>query len=203
MVFLLILFILILIFIFSKIRVEIERFEFISNRRNHINKDYKLIFKFCILGKIPIIKIEITKKKLEKLNIKEKVKNIDFKDIQNNMNIDKKNLIALKELKIGIKKLNLKMDIGTENAVLTSMIIPIISTLIAIFISKNVKNTKEQSFIINPIYINQNLINIVLSGIVEIKMIHIINIIYILNKKEGVSKNERTSDRGTYDYSYE
>ena len=68
---------------------------------------------------------------------------------------------------------------------------------------KKVENYKNQNFTIKPIYINQNLINILIDGIFEIKMIHIINIIYILNKKEGVKKYERTSNRRSYDYSYE
>ena len=57
---------------------------------------------------------------------------------------------------------------------------------------------KKQSFQIKPIYNNQNILNIALSGIFQIKMIHIINIIYILNKKEGVKNYERTSNRRAY-----
>ena len=66
-----------------------------------------------------------------------------------------------------------------------------------------IQNYKEQNINIYPVYNYQNLLNIEFSGIFEIKMIHIINIIYILNKKEGVKKNERTSNRRSYDYSYE
>ena len=57
----------------------------------------------------------------------------------------------------------------------------------------------------NPVYQNQNLVNLSVSGIFEVKLRHIINIIYILNRKEkkGVKKYERTSNRGSYDYSYE
>ena len=67
------------------------------------------------------------------------------------------------------------------------------------------KSTKKATtnFNVTPIYNNPNLINIEFSGIFEIKMIHIINIIYILNKKEGVEKNDGTSNRRAYDYSYE
>ena len=37
----------------------------------------------------------------------------------------------------------------------------------------------------------------------SIKMIHIIDMLYRLNKKGEVKRYERTSDRRTYDYSYE
>lgn len=61
----------------------------------------------------------------------------------------------------------------------------------------------NKNYIIEPIYRNKNLINIAFSGIFELEMMHIINMISILNKKEGVKENERTSNRGAYDYSYE
>ena len=101
--------------------------------------------------------------------------------------------------------MDLKIDIGTENAALTSIIIPIISTILAILLREKIKSKEEQFFIITPIYQNQNYLNIELSGIFEIKMNHIINIIHLLlrKNKKGVKKYERTSNRRSYDYSYE
>ena len=52
-------------------------------------------------------------------------------------------------------------------------------------------------------YINKNLLNIEISSIFQIKMIHIINTICIVNKKRKGDKNERTSNRRPYDYGYE
>lgn len=203
MVFLFVILIIILLLIFSKIRIQIENFRFSSIIDRHINEDYKIIIQLCILGKIPIVQIKITRTKLEKLKIKEKMKKVDINALKNNKEFDKKILKAIKETKILINRMNLKIELGTEDAVLTSIIIPIISTLITFLLRNRIKEYKCQTFIIQPIYINQNLINIAFSGIFEIKMIHIINIIYILNKKEGEDKNERTSNRGAYDYSYE
>ena len=203
MVFLFVILIIILLLIFSKIRIQIENFRFSSIIDRHINEDYKIIIQLCILGKIPIVQIKITRTKLEKLKIKEKMKKVDINALKNNKEFDKKILKAIKETKILINRMNLKIELGTEDAVLTSIIIPIISTLITFLLRNRIKEYKCQTFIIQPIYINQNLINIAFSGIFEIKMIHIINIIYILNKKEREDKNERTSNRGAYDYSYE
>lgn len=164
-----------------------------------MNKDYKIMIKLYVLGLIPILKINITKTKLEKM------KNIDLHFLENKPSLDKEIFKAIKELNISIKNINLNVDIGTENASLTSIIVPVISTAIAILLRKKVKNFENQTFIINPIYRNQNLVNIYISGIFEIKMSHIINIIYILNKKEkkGVKEYERTSNRRSYGYSYE
>ena len=197
--------VLVVILFFSKIRIQIINFKFNSQTQRHINKDYKIVVKLYALGLIPILKIGITKEKLEKIKLKERIKNIDFKWLEDNNKFDKKILEAGKKLDISIKNLNLHVDLGTENASLTAILVPAISTVIAIILRKKVKNFENQIFMIHPIYQNQNLVNLYISGIFEIKMSHIINIIYILNKKErkGVKEHERTSHRRAYDYSYE
>lgn len=189
----------------SKIRIEIINFRFDSQLRRHINKDYKIIIKLKAFSLIPIFKINITKTKLEKIRLKERIKNIDFNVLENNYKLDKRILKAIKNLNISIKNINLYVGIGTENASLTSIIIPLISTIIAIILRKKVKKIENQSFIINPIYQNKNLIKLSVSSIFEIKMSHIIDIIYNFNKKErkGVKEDERTSHRRSYGYSYE
>ena len=188
MVFLFICLTIILILIFSKIRIQIENFRFSSVNKRHINKDYKAIIKIYILKKIPILKINITKTKLERLKIKEKITKRNFKLIEENLKLDKKVWEAMKEVHTNIKKLDLKIELGTENASLTSIIVGILSTIIAITIRDKMKNQEKQKFIVKPIYNNQNLINIEFTVIFEIKMTHIINIIYILNRKEKEEK---------------
>lgn len=196
---------LIVILIFSKIRIQIINFRFSSQTQRHINKDYKIVIKLYILGFLPILKISITKAKLKKIKLKEKIKNVDFSYLEENPSFNKEIWKAIKKLNVSIKNINLHVDIGTENASLTSIIVPAISTIVAIVLRKKLKNFENQIFMIHPIYQNQNLVNLSVSGIFEIKMCHIINIIYMLNKKErkGVKKYERTSHRRTYDYSYE
>ena len=195
---------LVILFIFSTLRIQINNFRFQSKSKRHINKDYEIIVKLCILKVIPILKVNITKTKLEKIKLKDKIKQLDLKMIQDNKQFDKKIFEAIKKLDIHIKNIDLFVDLGTENASLTSIIVPAISTVISIILHKKVKKFKDQVFIINPVYINQNLVNIYISGILEIKISHIINMIYILSKEQiGVKKNERTSNRRTYGYSYE
>lgn len=139
MVFLFILAIIFLLIIFSKIKIEIINFRFSSQTKRHINKDYEFIIKLYILSKIPILKINITKTKLERLKLKEKIQNMDLKIIQDTNKFDKKLIASIKKINIDINKFNLKIELGTENACLTSMIIPVISTIISIFLRKNVK----------------------------------------------------------------
>ena len=196
-------FIILIIFLFSKIQIKIENFKFTSETIRHINTDYKFVIKLYIFSKIPVLKISITKKFLERLKLKEKMKTFEMDFIENKLKVDKDILKAMKKLDVNIKKLNLRIDLGTENASFTSILIPILSTVISMLLRNRIKDYKSQHYIINPIFTNQNLINIELSGIFEIKMIHIIDSIYVLNKKEGVDKYERTSNRRTYDNCYE
>ncbi len=196
-------FIILIIFLFSKIQIKIENFKFTSETIRHINTDYKFVIKLYIFSKIPILKISITKKFLERLKLKEKMKTFEMDFIENKLKVDKDILKAMKKLDVNIKKLNLRIDLGTENASFTSILIPILSTVISMLLRNRIKDYKSQHYIINPIFTNQNLINIELSSIFEIKMIHIIDSIYVLNKKEGVDKYERTSNRRAYDNCYE
>ena len=79
----------------------------------------------------------------------------------------------------------------------------IFSSIISIGISILQVKEEDISYKIEPIYIDQNFIKIVISGIFQLKLIHIINMIYVFNKKGGMKKYERTSNRRSYDYSYE
>ena len=202
-IFLLVFMIFICILIFSKIRIEIINFRFTSMNKKHLNENYKIIIKLRIFNKFTIFKIILTKNKLKNLNLKQDAKIIRTKIIENKNKIDKRVFKIIKNIKIIIKRLNLSIDIGTEDASLTALLVAIISSITGVIFRKSIIDSKKQIFKIVPVYVNKNLININVSGIFEIKMIHIINIIYILNKKEGVKYNERTSNRRAYDYSYE
>ena len=191
---------LIVLIVFSTINIEIENF-------NYNTQSYKIKciinVKIKILKNIPIFKIKIADSKIRKMCQKFKYK-IDITDIEKDKEINRKVRLIIRKLKIELKEMKLRIDIGTENAVLTSFMIPILGMLISVFIKNNATDYEKQNFIIQPIYCNKNLFNILFSGIFEFKMIHIINIIYILIKKEGVKKNERTtSNRRAYGHSYE
>ena len=185
----------------AKISIEVKNLKIKSNKKRYINDDYKMIFKIIIFNKIPILKFNLNNEKL----VLERNKRINKKGSKEESFLENK--IKKELLKhfsdIQINKLNLKIKIGTENAFFTSMIIPIVSSIISIIIMKKITNVEKQKYIVEPIYLNQNILEILISGIFEIKLIHIINIIYILIKKEGVNKNERTSNRRSYDYGYE
>lgn len=208
MVFLLVFLIIILMIITVKIKIKFRDFKFNSQNENHLNKNYKIELIIYILNIIPIFKTKITNKKVQKVINNKKIKKMINKQktkiIENRKNIDIEAIKDIKNIKIEINEMNLNIILGTEDSSITAFIIPIISTVLAIFLSRTIERYNEkQVFCVSPVYINQNFINIDFSGIFEIKMIHIINTICIANKKRKGDKNERTSNRRSYDYGYE
>lgn len=208
MIFLFIFLVIILMILTIRVKFEFIDFKFTSLPKEHLNNNYKIKIIVYIFEKIPILVLKITNEKIQKAmkneKLKKVVKNQETKIIENRKNIDKELIKSLKNIKLQVEEMNLQISLGTEDASITAFIIPIISTIIAIFLSRKVKEHNDrQVFSITPIYINQNLINIQFSGILQIKMIHIINTICIVNKKRKGDKNERTSNRRSYDYGYE
>lgn len=208
MFFLFIILMIMVIFITIKIKFEIQNLKISTNEKPHLNKKYQIKIVLYTLGFIPILKIKLNNQKIKKIinnqKIKEKIKQQETKIIENKANIDKELITSLKNIKTEVKEINLKIRIGTENASLTAFTIPVISTFIAIFLSKQIKKYNDkQVFLVEPVYLDKNLLNIEISSIFQIKMIHIINTICIVNKKRKGDKNERTSNRRPYDYGYE
>lgn len=205
MVFLFILLTIIIVLIFSKIQVEIENFRLNlpKNKNKILNDTFLFKIKLVIFGTLPIINLKINRKKLKKLenNLKDKKIKLDINKI--GKQITKENINDAKKLQMHIEKIKLKINFGTENTILTSFIVPIISTIWSIVLTKKRVKEEKQRLEINPIYNKGNLVNIVFEGIFEIKMIHIIKVICAKIKKRRVEKYERTSNRRAYDYSYE
>ena len=190
----------------SNLKLSTEKYE-----GRILNDDYTLTISLWGLRRFCIINIEITKEKLENIKLKEKLKTslrniatVDLiKNIMENRKIDKKTLKKIKKHAPEIMYIKLLANIGTDDAILTSYIVAFISSLLGIGLREPISQFKKNKFIINPVYINKNLLNLELDCIFETKMIHIIYVIYILNKKRRVDKNGRTSNRRTYGYSYE
>ena len=191
----------------STIKIRIKNLKLSTEKYNGklLDKEYQIIFKIFGLQRIKYLEIEFTKEKLEK--IKNKFKNINIKEVVNNIgekiNIEYKDLKRIKKYTPKLKYINLKANIGIENAWLTSYIVPIISAILGVALNKQLSESNENKFIINPVYVNKNLLNLELHCIFETKVIHIIYIIYILNKRRRDDKNVRTSNRRSYGYSYE
>ena len=198
-----------LVVLTSKLDIRIINLIIDSQSIKHLNDRYEIIIRLKIFGNIPILKFTINKNKLRKIQqswkMNEKVKQLEKDILQNKDKFDMQMIKELKEFSKGIyvDDLELEIEVGTENAFLTSMLVAFFSSILAI--SFSIMHVKKKNIVyeIEPVYRNENFIKIEISGIFQIKLIHIINTIYVLNKKGGRKNHERTSNRRSYDYSYE
>ena len=149
------------------------------------------------------------------------LKKINIKDVEKFAQNRKPNLKDIKKLDMKIEKLDLKLKLGIDDVILNSYLIAFISIILSNilpFFTKSNKNIKysilpeynnNPDYEHNPVFElnlldsyykhNKNYYKINLIGIFSIKIVNIISII----KKGRIDKNERTSNRRSYDYSYE
>lgn len=186
----------------SNLKIEIVKFEINNISRSNINYNYQLNIGFYFLNAVKILGFKLNKEKLEKSKV---VKKINIKEMEEAIKIDNKLFSTIKNSKTNLQSLNLKLNIGTEDAVFTSILIFTISTAFSIILPHIVKPKYYTNiyYEINPIYQEENLFNLSFDCIINVKMVHIINIIYIYLQKRREEKYERTSNRRAYAHSYE
>ena len=168
---LLIITIVFVLFINSKIRIDIKQINYSSKNKSikQENNKINIKIKFVILGFIPIFWQTINNKKIEKAKQNKKLQERYQKILTKlkDKNMFKINpLKAIKTIKnnidIRIKEFYLNLSFAIDDAVATSIFVPIISTMLAIlFYKKNVK-PKKQKYKITPMYnsrkFNKNII---------------------------------------------
>ena len=161
---------------------------------------FKSYLKIYVLKSILITKIDFMKKRkkyIKNKRIRKKFKNLS----KNKTKFIKEIYFVLKDVKLNLKKLDFKIDISTTDCILTSYTVFILSNIIAFFIKfTNVKiNLKNFKYMINPLYVNQKILNIKLDCIITTNLVHIISILYKNLKKWrcDVDGNE-TSNRWSY-----
>ena len=191
-----------MLIVFSTLRIKIEKFEISNILQPNIVYDYKINIGFYFLNTVKVLGFNINKSKLEHSEIFHK---INFQEVEKTVELDKDLLVHLKGIKPTLEALNLKLDLGTEDAVITSIVIFAISTLLSIGLPHIVKpkNYKDINYEITPLYQGKNLFNLSLNCIISVKMVHIMSIIYIYLQKRREENYERTSNRRTYANSYE
>ena len=203
---LLIFIILISMITLSTVKFSIENVYLSNVKKFKIkNKDRKnkaiLKISLYLFDKIKWISIRIKEKRQKELLSEIKNKKINIKELIKNTNIE-----ILDKLNIKISNLKLNVKIGTEDIFFTSFVVYAVSTIIAIILPGMTKENSKKNiyYEVLPLYESKNLYDIDLNCIIELKMVHIIGIIYILIKKRRDDKNDkRASNRRSYGYSYE
>ena len=191
---------LICMIILSTLKIKISNLE-ASNITNvkekslkNPNKKAQVNISFCLFNYIKWFGLKLDEKKFNKMYEKIKLGKIDLKKLEQDFKL--RDLLQLKKLRAEIEYLNLELKIGT---------VAVISTLISIILPYLIKRYQKDKYYykILPLY-NNNAYEIKFDCIINIKLVHIINILYYQFKK-GRKKNDgkRTSNRRSYGYSYE
>lgn len=212
-------FIIFILILISKLKIDIKNFNVQNINKEKNNKNFFIVVSFVILN-LTWLKIKINKNSMAKEYVKEKLK-VEEKNIKMGKEAEKVAKIFLddkkirdefKKISIVLEKLDLNINVGLEDCVITSYLVGIIAIVISNILPHVVaKKLKEEEiserykYEIVPIYENKNLYKISLNCIITAKMVHIIYIIFLIKKekKRRSDKNERTSNRKPYEYSYE
>lgn len=181
------------ILIISTLKINIKELEVNNILEPKLKIFYKIELGIYLLDKLKILKLTFTPNSKIIKTIKNKA--------QQSIKVDLEILKLVKYIKIDIEKLNFKLDIGTYDVLLNTSIVFIISTVISILVPHLVdnKNYKNIYYKILPINKNKNLIDLKLNCIIKLKMVHIINILYMYLSKKGGDRFDGTSNRRAYD----
>ena len=157
----------VLLIIYSTLTIKIKNL--VLENKKEISQKAKLQISLYLLGKIKIITFSVQIKKLTNILInKEKPKTINKIEKQKLKYI----LKILKKAKIIIEQLNLKIYIGTEDAILTSYATAGIASILGIAYNIFVPQEKRDNctYFVNPIYQDTNMYYISLEGTIKINM---------------------------------
>lgn len=194
----------IILIIVSTLHIQIKNLS-VSNMKSKNKAEYAIIISLYVGNKIKWIRFNLNDKKMKKMYSKIQLEKLDFQKFKKDFKM--KDLKQLPKLKPKISYLNLEANLGVIDPTTTSFLVAIIATIISLLLPYLATGLKEENYIYNikPLYYNQNLYKVNLDCIIEVKMVHIINVIYYILIKKGRKKNDQstTSNRKPYAYSYE
>ena len=186
----------IIIFMLLNIKLSVVKFKISNiNSISHIQIDLILKLGLYIGKKIKVFEIYFNKEKLlkNKYILKFKKKNDIKKDI--GIMKDEKMKNAIKKIKNNLENIKLKLNLGTEDAKLTAILLGIISTMFGVLVpfiyySKNIKLLDNLEYHLIPNFSNKNILKLEFTGELSIKLLHIIYILYASLKINKKIKNQ-------------
>lgn len=190
----------ILLIKYSFLKIEIKEFKFIDKEVVEFN----IILSLNLFNKLKWLQLTINKNRIDKLKSKGKTLLLnkilnskilkDYKEIGKGLFKNWKNILKIiNEFKI--RNFNLFAKVGLDDAPKTAYTIGIISSILAIILSRKTDNPK---YIIKPVYTGKNTVYFSINCILVIKLVHIIHISKDVKRKEVYQYNGRTSNRRPY-----
>lgn len=185
--------IIILILLLSTLKFELKQL-YIENKYKKLKIHIVLEVGIYIFNKFRVVKITINNKRINKMLESGK---IDLRKLKIDKRTNKKLFKFIKAIGIRVSTLELGGYFATFNSVLSSIIYTIINSIIPILVAPRM-NKKQYINNIEFLNIEDNIININISCIINVKIVNIINKLYLL--KGGESTNGKSSNRRSYAY---
>lgn len=148
----------------SKIGIDIKNLIIDTDAEEKINEDGKIYVYLLLFNKIKLFRKNV--RNIPMKDVKFETSDFDIK-IFKNKDIKINYLELIQNINIDIKNIDLNVNIGTEDAGVTAILVGIFAGILGIII-------KKPKYQILPIYANRNLLKINLNGIFTIYLIHYI-----------------------------
>ena len=110
------------------------------------------------------------------------------------------NVKNISQIPFSLTKVDLNLKLNLNNPFLTSLSVGLISTIISMIIARKIEKHSIENCIykIEPNFSNELQVKINLNCIINIKFVHIINIVYMLFKKGSGEFGKYSSNRRPY-----
>lgn len=148
----------------SKIGIDIKNLIIDTDAEEKINEDGKIYVYLLLFNKIKLFRKNV--RNIPMKYVKFETSDFDIK-IFKNKDIKINYLELIQNINIDIKNIDLNVNIGTEDAGITAILVGILAGILGIII-------KKPKYQILPIYANRNLLKINLNGIFTIYLMHYI-----------------------------
>ena len=148
----------------SKIGIDIKNLIIDTDAEEKINEDGKIYVYLLLFNKIKLFRKIV--RNIPMKDVKFETSDFDIK-IFKNKDIKINYLELIQNINIDIKNIDLNVNIGTEDAGITAILVGILAGILGIII-------KKPKYQILPIYANRNLLKINLNGIFTIYLMHYI-----------------------------
>lgn len=148
----------------SKIGIDIKNLIIDTDAEEKINEDGKIYVYLLLFNKIKLFRKNV--RNIPMKDVKFETSDFDIK-IFKNKDVKINYLELIQNINIDIKNIDLNVNIGTEDAGITAILVGILAGILGIII-------KKPKYQILPIYANRNLLKINLNGIFTIYLIHYI-----------------------------
>lgn len=148
----------------SKIGIDIKNLIIDTDAEEKINEDGKIYVYLLLFNKIKLFRKNV--RNIPMKDVKFETSDFDIK-IFKNKDVKINYLELIQNINIDIKNIDLNVNIGTEDAGITAILVGILAGILGIII-------KKPKYQILPIYANRNLLKINLNGIFTIYLMHYI-----------------------------